>query len=773
MTPADATAPRRAVRAPVAVASGLALAFSFEPYGLPVLLPVGVAGLVWSLHRTTARSGAWIGLLGGAAFMFVHLFWMRSVGYDAWLMLSLLETSFFAAFGAAVAVLSRLRAWPVWTAMAWVTVELWRGGWPFGGMPWGRLAYGTADTPFAAALPYVGSTGVGLLIALVGTSLAWAVLGGRHRPRAVLAVVAGLVVATALPVLLPYDAPETGSATVAAVQGDVPGDGTDILFDHRGVTRNHVDVTVRLADDVAGGTVPQPDFVVWPENSTAVDPFLDEPLNASIRDAVAAVGVPILVGAIVEDPEPGKILNQGIVWNPGTGAADRYSKRHPVPFGEYIPWRDSNPLTDRFDELARVARDMQAGTRVDPMSIAGVEVADAICFDIAYDDGIYAQVLRGAELLVVQTSNATFIETSQIDQQFEITRVRARETGRDVVVAATNGVAGVIAADGSVVDRLEPQTQGYVVERVSLTDEVPPAIRLGPALGWVALVVALAALVAAAAVPYRRRRGGRPGRDARARPRDQVSNDGLGRAVMVVPTYNEAENLEWIVGRMRVAEPEVDVLVVDDGSPDGTGAIADRLAAADAGVRVVHRAEKAGLGAAYLHGFAVALEGGYDVIGEMDADGSHQPEQLHRLLSALHHADLVIGSRWVPGGSVVDWPFSRRALSRGGNLYVRLLLGLPVRDATAGFRLFRRTTFEKIELASVRSNGYVFQTDLAYRTVQAGLRVVEVPIEFIERVRGDSKMSGAVARESLQKITVWGLRERVRRLRRGLTGARR
>ncbi|MEO5853789.1 MAG: polyprenol monophosphomannose synthase [Nocardioides sp.] len=252
-----------------------------------------------------------------------------------------------------------------------------------------------------------------------------------------------------------------------------------------------------------------------------------------------------------------------------------------------------------------------------------------------------------------------------------------------------------------------------------------------------------------------------------------MSNDAWGRAVMVVPTYNEADNLEWIVGRLRAAQPGVDVLVVDDGSPDGTGVIADRLAAADPALSVLHRTVKAGLGAAYLHGFQVALEAGYDVIGEMDADGSHQPEQLHLLLDALSGADLVIGSRWVPGGSVVNWPASREALSRGGNLYVRLLLGMRIRDATAGFRLFRRATLEKLDLTSVRSYGYVFQTDLAYRTVQAGLRVVEVPIEFVERVRGDSKMSGAVARESLQRITVWGVHERARRLRRRIERARR
>jgi len=240
----------------------------------------------------------------------------------------------------------------------------------------------------------------------------------------------------------------------------------------------------------------------------------------------------------------------------------------------------------------------------------------------------------------------------------------------------------------------------------------------------------------------------------------------LGRVVMVVPTYNEAENLEWIIGRLRRAEPALDVLVVDDGSPDGTGSIADRLAADDAQIHVLHRTEKAGLGAAYLHGFRWALDAGYDVIGEMDADGSHQPEELHRLLGALRSADLVIGSRWVPGGSVVNWPLSREALSRGGNLYVRLLLGIKVRDATAGFRVFRRTTLEKIDISTVQSTGYVFQTELVTRALRAGLTVAEVPVEFVERVRGDSKMSGAVAAESMKRVTRWGLQQRREQLRR-------
>jgi dolichol-phosphate mannosyltransferase len=229
---------------------------------------------------------------------------------------------------------------------------------------------------------------------------------------------------------------------------------------------------------------------------------------------------------------------------------------------------------------------------------------------------------------------------------------------------------------------------------------------------------------------------------------------------MVIPTYNEADNVRWVVARTLRANPDVDILVVDDASPDGTGKIADELATEDQRVTVLHRPHKAGLGQAYLHGFAVALERGYDVIGEMDADGSHQPEQLPLLLDALADADLVIGSRWVRGGRVRNWSWFRRLLSVCGNLYARLLLGIPVHDVTAGYRLFRRTTLVAIDLSDVRSVGYCFQTDLTYRTVKAGLVVREVPIEFVERVRGESKMSPDVAVESLRLITGWGLAER-------------
>lgn len=235
--------------------------------------------------------------------------------------------------------------------------------------------------------------------------------------------------------------------------------------------------------------------------------------------------------------------------------------------------------------------------------------------------------------------------------------------------------------------------------------------------------------------------------------------------LVVIPTYNEAANLEAVVTRLRAANPSVDVLVVDDGSPDGTGDLADKLAAGDDAVHVLHRTAKQGLGAAYLAGFAWGLPRGYDVIVEMDADGSHQPEQLPQILAALESADLVLGSRWVPGGGVVNWGLRRQLLSRGGTTYARLALGLHLSDATGGFRAFRRSTLEGLDLATVRSQGYCFQIDLARRAVDRGYTVVEVPITFVEREYGESKMSGAIVREAVTQVARWGARHRAEQLR--------
>jgi dolichol-phosphate mannosyltransferase len=239
----------------------------------------------------------------------------------------------------------------------------------------------------------------------------------------------------------------------------------------------------------------------------------------------------------------------------------------------------------------------------------------------------------------------------------------------------------------------------------------------------------------------------------------------LGPILVIIPTYNESENIEPIISRTRKAVPDAQILIADDNSPDGTGKLADEIARVDDHVHVMHRLGKEGLGAAYLAGFEWGLNAGYEVLVEMDADGSHQPEQLPELLAALNGADLVLGSRWVDGGEVVNWPKSREVLSRGGNLWTRIMLGIPLRDATGGFRAFRRETLLGLGLDNVASAGYCFQVDLAWRALKAGFRVVEVPITFIEREYGASKMSKRIVIEALLLTTLWGVAHRAKQLR--------
>ncbi|WP_428966899.1 polyprenol monophosphomannose synthase [Micromonospora fluostatini] len=254
------------------------------------------------------------------------------------------------------------------------------------------------------------------------------------------------------------------------------------------------------------------------------------------------------------------------------------------------------------------------------------------------------------------------------------------------------------------------------------------------------------------------------------RQRRTQGHPGVGRVLVVIPTYNEADNLTSIVARVHRAAPQVEVLVADDNSPDGTGALADDLARADARVHVLHRPGKEGLGAAYLAGFGWARGRGYDAVVEMDADGSHAPEDLPRLLAAAVDADVVIGSRWTAGARVVNWPVRRLLLSRCGNLYARWALGMPVSDATGGYRVYRRAALAAVDLESVCSQGYAFQVELSRLAHRAGLRMVEVPITFAERERGASKMSPLIVVEALWRITGWAVQDRRAAVRRGLHG---
>jgi apolipoprotein N-acyltransferase len=495
------------LRTGIAFAAGLVLSLAFEPVAVAYVMPVALAGFALTTRGLGPRR-AWLpGLAFGAGFYFVTAYWMRgSIGTDAWIGMSTAEALFYGLLGAGSGVLQRLRFWPVWLAAAWATMEVARSGWPFSGMPFGRLAFAVVDTPVAQALPYAGSTGLSFLLALIGFLLAWVILERDRSDRLVAAgILAAVTAAVSLPALAPFTLTEERPATVAVVQGDVPGPGNDILYDHEQLTDNHVQATIDLADDVRGGDRPQPDFVLWPENSTAVDPFARGPVNSGLNAAAEAIGVPVLVGGLV-DAGPDHVLNQGIVWDPVTGAGERYTKWHPVVYGEYIPFRDfmGKIGLEEHSQLARIPRDMLSGTRTSPLRVGGIEVADSICFDVAYDDGIYAQVERGAELLTVQTSNASFIFTDQIDQQFAITRLRAIETGRWLAVASTNGLSGVIRPDGSAAAVAEPRTTSVLVEQVTLMSGVTPAVRLGAWPGRVFAVLTCLGLVLGV-ITYRRR----------------------------------------------------------------------------------------------------------------------------------------------------------------------------------------------------------------------------------------------------------------------------
>ena len=353
---------------------------------------------------------------------------------------------------------------------------------------------------------------------------------------------------------------------------------------------------------------------------------------------------------------------------------------------------------------------------------------------------------RGADLLVVQTNNATFGFTDESVQQLAMSRLRAVEYGRAVVHISTVGVSALITPDGRTVSSTRLFTPAVLQAALPLRTRTTPATRLGDLPGW------SAGRRRAAAVPPAARSAGGPG--------DRAGSWWWCRPTTSAPTWRRSS------ARLRAAVPAADVLVADDDSPDGTGKLADDLAGQDRQVHVLHRAAKCGLGAAYLDAFGWGLGRGYEVLVEMDADGSHAPEQLSRLLAAIDAgADVVLGSRWVPGGEVLNWPRSRELLSRGGNTYTRLALGIGLRDATGGYRAFRREALQQMDLSEVASQGYCFQVDLAWRAVRRGLRVVEVPITFTERRLGESKMSRAIVVEALWRVTRWGLRHRLDQLR--------
>lgn len=492
------TAPR-----PVSAALGGVLIFlAFPPVGAWPLAPVGAAVTVLAVYRQRARSGALLGFLTGLGLFLPLLTWMQVLGVSGvWLGLALLQSLYFAPLGAGLALVTRVPGWPVASAGLWVAQEAVRGRFPFGGLPWGRLAFSQGHSGFTPYASFAGAPLVTFLVALAGGLAAWALLAAWQR-RIPVAATAGAA-AVALPAVgyavpLPTDGRDV---TVAAVQGNVPRAGLDAFGQRTAVLNNHVEATHRLADAVRGGRLARPDLVVWPENASDLDPYADPYARRLIGDAVRDLGVPVLVGAMRDD----YTRNIGIAWDPETGPGETYVKRHLVAFGEYIPFRDV--LTRYIDLIERLRpRDVVAGSEPGSLTIGGIPIADAICFDVAYDNTVREAVNGGSKLLVVQTNNATYGHTAQPEQQLAIERLRAVEHGRAVVVAATSGISAIISPSGRLIGVSEPFTQQLLVERVPLRGETTLADRLGATPEWVLSVLGILAVGVAGAGSVRARR---------------------------------------------------------------------------------------------------------------------------------------------------------------------------------------------------------------------------------------------------------------------------
>ena len=505
----------RALRVGAAVVAALLLALAFPPVDLLAgwwALPA-FAALVASFRGAPtggargwlSGQGALVGFVSGMAFFLVLLGWMRVLGPDAWVLLALLCASFWAAAGAVLPAVLARRWWILTVPLLWVCMEALRATIPWGGFPWGRLAFSQPATSLVGWAAIGGAAGTTFAVALAGILIlaAWDAARARQPRRALLglAAVAVLVLVGGLARGASWGGPDLAAQPIAVVQGNVPRLGLDFNAQRRAVLDNHVAQTEVLAAEVARGTYPPPVAVIWPENSSDIDPLRNPDAAEQIDRAADAVDAPILVGAVRVNPEdpprgdgyPGTILNVGLVWDPVSGPGESYVKRHPVPFGEYLPLRGLlSRFITRFD---RIPRDFAAGEEPGFLQIGPVPAGLVICFEIAYDELVRDAVRAGGGVLVVQTNNATYGRTGQPEQQLAITRVQAVASGRTTLVAATSGISAVIDPRGDVVWRTAEFTADSTVVQVPIRTGLTPAMRLGALPELVAPVLLVALLV--------------------------------------------------------------------------------------------------------------------------------------------------------------------------------------------------------------------------------------------------------------------------------------
>ncbi len=744
------------------VAAGVLLFVANPPADLGWVAFAALVPLLWALSTASATRGALVGLSFGLVYWGLLMHWLLPFGVIAWLPLVIDQAATMALFGAVVPLTWRADR-PVRTALTvaalWTFVDWIRGVWPLGGFTWGAL--GATQHGNHLVLPLASITGVwGVTFVMVLANVLLLFVLRRTRPLAERVTFVALgVAAVTLPVLIPLPAAAGPKLDVAVVQGNVPRAlASDRYLQSQAVAQNHIRLNRTLASN-------PPDVAVWPENALDDDPTVNRALGEQVSSSVRAVGSPTLVGAVTDAPG-GRYYNQVLLYDGQGRVTGRYTKTHLVPFGEYVPFRR---YLGWVEQLRAVPRDLAPGPGITLFHVHGVAVATPICFEDVFPDLFRRFVAKGANLVVLTTNDSSFLESEASREHVELSQVRAVETGRWVVQAAISGESAVIDPTGRVVAHTGLFEAGILRFDVPTSSARTLYVRLGDWFPW---LCGLGALVALAFGVVTRRRGRiGPATTPPAGERHMASDahgapvpiaGGAGpRVLIVLPTYNERDNVGQVVQGVLAVAPDIDVLVVDDGSPDGTGNVVRALANEEPRVRLVERSGKQGLASAYLAGFRQGLAEGYDVLVEMDADQSHRPEDLARLLEGSKRFDLTIGSRYVPGSGVTNWSRARLAVSRGGNAYARAALGFPVHDATSGYRAFRRGLLETLVRDGFTSDGYAFQIELAYRSWRLGYEVGEVPITFREREHGHSKFSRRIVAEALWRVTQWGVRDRV------------
>lgn len=699
--------------------------------------------LLWALRGVRPRRGALLGLVFGIAGYGAILYWILRFGDLAFGALTLVSAASVALFGLLVPFLRR-PGHPVRNAAGvaalWTVIDHLRGSWPFGGFTWGALGVSQADDRVLVRLAIVtGVAGVTFVVVFVAALLeeaAWG--GGEGRRRAGRILLAAAVVLA--PALIPFSTPDGSLLDIATLQVDVRvPPGTSTAEGDRIVAARHVALSNRLAASLAEGG-PTPDLVLWGEGALDPAAAADAAVMQTVRAAVARVGAPAVIGAVLDDPDGSQ--HTSVLAFDGNGApAGRYDKVHLVPYGEYVPFRARLGFIEVLDQIPV---DRVPGERIHTIAPGGLPAfGTPICFENSFPALPRAFVRAGATFLVVPVNNASYGFTAASDQHLQMSRIRAIETGRWVIDAAISGVSAFIGPDGRVHARTELYEDAILRALIRTSQELTPYVRLGDWFVWVCAFVTMGIAIA----PPRRQTSERPAPGPLPDP---------CRTLVILPTFNESATIEQVLSRVLSQPRSVDVLVVDDSSPDGTGELVRRLASGEPRVHLVERPAKSGLASAYTEGFALAIRDGYDLIVEMDADLSHDPNELPGLLGVAGDHDLVVGSRYVEGGSVTNWSRMRLWLSKAGNRYARLMLGIPLHDATSGYRVYRRRLLEDLVTHPITSEGYGFQIELVLRAHRLGYTLAETPITFREREHGHSKISRTIVVEALWQVTRWG-----------------